>query len=126
MSYYRLLSSQKLSHTNDLTAVSEPQTEQNIASTNNKSNQESIDHKKPSSDNDKHVENVFVSDSVYEYIRYTNGIAEGEELAGKIPLECNLDYLNSISFTKGCYLGQELTARAKYKVMVMDTSSYFL
>jgi len=30
------------------------------------------------------------------------------------PLECNFDLLNCISFTKGCYIGQELTARTHY------------
>ena len=44
------------------------------------------------------------------------GIADGPELAGRIPLECNLDLLHYISFSKGCYVGQELTARTKYKV----------
>lgn len=32
-----------------------------------------------------------------------------------IPLESNLDLLGSISFTKGCYVGQELTARTHFK-----------
>lgn len=44
------------------------------------------------------------------------GIAEGPELANRIPLECNLDLLNYISFNKGCYVGQELTARTRFKV----------
>lgn len=33
-----------------------------------------------------------------------------------IPLESNLDLLGAISFTKGCYVGQELTARTHFKV----------
>lgn len=33
---------------------------------------------------------------------------------GKTPLESNQDFLRSISFHKGCYLGQELTARSNY------------
>lgn len=49
----------------------------------------------------------------YQQWRYTNGIAEGSEfLKGQsFPLEMNCDYLNGISFNKGCYVGQELTAR---------------
>lgn len=30
-------------------------------------------------------------------------------------LECNLDKLNAIDFDKGCYMGQELTARMHYR-----------
>merc|ERR1712039_265443 len=53
-----------------------------------------------------------------EYIhkRYLNGIAEGcgEIIHDKsLPLCFNLDWLNGVSFKKGCYLGQELTQRTK-------------
>lgn len=54
----------------------------------------------------------------YTIFRYMNGIGEGTEIANRIPLECNLDLLRYISFTKGCYIGQELIARTKYKVHV--------
>merc|ERR1712150_148592 len=32
-----------------------------------------------------------------------------------LPLHGNLDLLNFVSFTKGCYVGQELTARTKHR-----------
>lgn len=35
-----------------------------------------------------------------------------------IPLEGNLDDMGAICFTKGCYVGQELTARTKYQGLV--------
>lgn len=35
-----------------------------------------------------------------------------------IPLECGLDELNAIDWQKGCYMGQELTARTKYRGLV--------
>jgi len=35
-----------------------------------------------------------------------------------IPLEYNLDGLNAISFTKGCYVGQELIARSHFRGVV--------
>ena len=31
---------------------------------------------------------------------------------------CNISLLHSVSFTKGCYLGQELTARAHFTGVV--------
>jgi folate-binding protein YgfZ len=31
------------------------------------------------------------------------------------PFEVNLDVFNAISFNKGCYLGQELTTRTKFR-----------
>ena len=52
----------------------------------------------------------------YDRFRMIHGVAEGSELIDRIPIECNLDLLNYISFTKGCYVGQELTARTKFKV----------
>ena len=35
-----------------------------------------------------------------------------------IPLEYNLDGLNAISFTKGCYVGQQLIARSHFRGVV--------
>lgn len=34
------------------------------------------------------------------------------------PLECNLDKLNGVSFEKGCYVGQEITARMNLRDIV--------
>lgn len=47
----------------------------------------------------------------YKTIRYLYGIAEGSEVSGLLPLNSNFQYLDSISFNKGCYLGHELTQR---------------
>ena len=50
--------------------------------------------------------------------RLALGVAEGVEIEGAVPLVANLDALNAIAFDKGCYLGQELTARAKFRGQV--------
>ena len=55
----------------------------------------------------------------YEHIRMCNNISEGDEIVNQVPLECNMDMLNGISFTKGCYICQELMARTKYKVFTL-------
>ncbi|MBY0500840.1 MAG: folate-binding protein [Alphaproteobacteria bacterium] len=57
----------------------------------------------------------------YDVHRLKLGIPEGgiDLIPEKsIPLECGLDELNAISWTKGCYMGQELTARTKYRGLV--------
>lgn len=54
------------------------------------------------------------SDYNYALHRYKLGIGEGiYELPPEksFPFEANCDYLHGISFHKGCYLGQEFTAR---------------
>jgi folate-binding protein YgfZ len=59
---------------------------------------------------------VIDSSGLYKKVMHMLGFGEGSELMGKIPLEMNLDLLHYISFTKGCYIGQELVARAQFKV----------
>ncbi len=57
----------------------------------------------------------------YKDLRYTLGVGEGvvEIPFGKsFPLEVNGDFLHGISFHKGCYLGQELTARTHHTGVV--------
>jgi len=54
----------------------------------------------------------------YDHLRLSLGIPEaGKDMIPEkaIPLECGLDQLNAISWDKGCYLGQELTARVYYR-----------
>jgi folate-binding protein YgfZ len=57
---------------------------------------------------------------VYEAVRMGLGVPEGaDEFGGApLPLEMGLAALNGVSFEKGCYLGQELTARTHFTGMV--------
>jgi folate-binding protein YgfZ len=51
--------------------------------------------------------------------RLSHGICEGQaELADLLWLECNAAELNGVSFTKGCYVGQENTARMNWRAKV--------
>lgn len=49
--------------------------------------------------------------------RLAQGVAEGADIAGErtYPLEANFEALNGVDFKKGCYVGQELTARMKHR-----------
>ena len=47
------------------------------------------------------------------------GVPDGpRDLTGALPLESNIELLNGVSFAKGCYLGQELTARTHFRGVV--------
>ncbi|CAN0099706.1 unnamed protein product, partial [Discosporangium mesarthrocarpum] len=64
------------------------------------------------------TEELVVEEGRFDALRMLFGVAEGQELVGSIPLEFNLEFLGSVSFTKGCYVGQELTARTHFKGLV--------
>lgn len=60
-------------------------------------------------------------ESDYREWRYRNGVPEGVheiEVGQTILLEANFDKLNGVSFKKGCYMGQELTARTHYRALI--------
>ncbi|VDK36632.1 unnamed protein product [Taenia asiatica] len=57
------------------------------------------------------------SEVIYRRIRYCLGLPEGadEFKSGEgLPLEANADLCHGVSFSKGCYVGQELTARSRF------------
>ena len=57
----------------------------------------------------------------YNSLRYINCIPEGpKEIIPNVslPLEINLDLLGGISFEKGCFIGQEVNARVKWKGLI--------
>jgi len=58
-----------------------------------------------------------ITDSMAEYkaTRMIQGLCEGsKELGNNFPLNMLMHSLNAVSFTKGCYIGQELTQRTYY------------
>ena len=57
----------------------------------------------------------------YHHLRATLGVPDApQELIPEksIPLENGMDELNAIDWQKGCYMGQELTARTRYRGLV--------
>ncbi len=59
--------------------------------------------------------------AVWDQQRLHLGIPDGSrdlEVEKAIPLENNMDTLNAISWDKGCYIGQELTARTRYRALI--------
>jgi folate-binding protein YgfZ len=60
-----------------------------------------------------------VTEQVYTHLRVLHCVPEGkQDMDNAIPLECSLNHLNGISFSKGCYVGQELMARVHYKGVI--------
>lgn len=59
------------------------------------------------------------ADAAWLAHRLNLGVAEGQaELEGTLWLETNAAELNGVSFTKGCYIGQENTARMNWRQKV--------
>ena len=55
----------------------------------------------------------------YREHRLSLGVCEGRaELGDLLWLECNSDELNGVSFAKGCFVGQENTARMNWRAKV--------
>ena len=64
----------------------------------------------------------------YEALRISLEVPDGSrdmEIEKSTLLECNFDELNGVDWEKGCYMGQELTARTKYRGLVKRRLSAF-
>lgn len=62
-----------------------------------------------------------VDAAAYDRLRLERGVPDGSRDLGvekAIPLENNLHHLNAIAWDKGCYIGQELTARTHYRALI--------
>jgi len=62
----------------------------------------------------------------YDITRMLLGVPEGKETFNALPLNCQMHLLNGISFNKGCYIGQELTARTFHTGVLRKTIMSFL
>ncbi len=58
------------------------------------------------------------SSKEYDAHRIAQGVVETLQAEAIYPLEAGFDELNGVSFTKGCYVGQEVTARMKTRKLV--------
>ncbi|MDB2683335.1 hypothetical protein N9Y58_00500 [Alphaproteobacteria bacterium] len=70
---------------------------------------------------DKSILKTIYNRDFYDFLRFKNCILEGPseiEPNMTIPSEINLDLLGGISFDKGCFIGQEVNARIKWKGLV--------
>jgi tRNA-modifying protein YgfZ len=54
-------------------------------------------------------------DAAYLEKRLDLGVPEGADFGANFALDAGLDELNGVAFDKGCYVGQELTARMKHR-----------
>ena len=57
----------------------------------------------------------------YDRLRLSLGLPDGSrdiEIEKALLLECGFDELHGVDWRKGCYLGQELTARTRYRGLV--------
>jgi folate-binding protein YgfZ len=64
---------------------------------------------------------VNATETDWDLHRLGLGLPDGSrdmEAEKSVLLEAGFDELNGISWTKGCYMGQELTARTKYRGLV--------
>ena len=59
--------------------------------------------------------------TAYDRLRLALGVPDGSrdlEIEKAILLEAGFDELNGVDWKKGCYMGQELTARTKYRALI--------
>ncbi len=57
----------------------------------------------------------------YDRLRLRLGIPDGERdlvPEDSLPMECGFEALNALDWDKGCYVGQEVTARMRYRALV--------
>jgi folate-binding protein YgfZ len=82
---------------------------------------------KDSLDMEADVINYKISYEDYEAIRLLYGVLEGsKETKNLFPLNLNFQYLNGVSFNKGCYIGQELVQRTHHTGVIRKIAMPFI
>ncbi|GAA5975763.1 hypothetical protein JCM11641_005866 [Rhodosporidiobolus odoratus] len=66
-----------------------------------------------------------VTPAHFQLHRLVHGIPEGPADFPALPLEANIDFMNGVDYRKGCYVGQELTARTHHKGVVRKRGVVF-
>ncbi|BGP02308.1 Glycine cleavage T-protein [Rhodotorula toruloides ATCC 204091] len=66
-----------------------------------------------------------VSPAHFQLHRLTHAVPEGPADFPALPLEANIDLMNGVDYRKGCYVGQELTARTHHKGIVRKRGMVF-
>ncbi|GAA6001424.1 Iba57p [Rhodotorula paludigena] len=61
----------------------------------------------------------------YHLHRLIHAVPEGPADFPALPLEANFDFMNGVDYRKGCYVGQELTARTHHKGVVRKRGVVF-
>ncbi len=64
---------------------------------------------------------IYVDENAYDKHRIMHGVPDGSRDMTpdkSLMLEFNMDMLNAVDFSKGCYVGQEVTARTKYRAQL--------
>lgn len=83
--------------------------------------------KAPSVSTDNYPTSDKIVDKGYTCWRTFKGVPEGNDFEGcPLPLDMGLDLLSGVAFDKGCYLGQELTARTHYTGVVRKRVTPFV
>ena len=55
-----------------------------------------------------------VDEDTYDLFRYMAQVPQWDECKDSLPSKMNFDLLGSVDLKKGCFVGQELTARTQY------------
>eukprot|EP00835_Amoeboradix_gromovi_P001438 NODE_65_length_23997_cov_0.327601.p10 type:complete len:262 gc:universal NODE_65_length_23997_cov_0.327601:16889-16104(-) len=68
---------------------------------------------------------ISCDDHKYTVFRYRSAVPESVDYPNSLPFDLNFDALGSISYSKGCYTGQELVIRTKHTGIIRKRTISF-